>query len=113
MYEKLKEELAVRNISKRKLALMAGITPQGLYGAINGHCEFWPNWRRKVASVLDMEEHELFGESYSNRKRLMLAMKAMDNFESRFGGIKEFESVIAEMHKAKSEVENELENTVG
>ena len=51
------------NLSTRQVALKADITPQGLYAAINGKCEFWPGWRKRVAEVLEVDEADLFEEN--------------------------------------------------
>ena len=61
-YLKLRKTMAEKNLSTRQVALKAGITPQGLYAAINGKCEFWPGWRKRVADALGVAEAELFDD---------------------------------------------------
>lgn len=59
-YTALKNKIKEKNMSIREVAIKANIVPQGLYAAINGKCEFWPAWRKRVAEALEMPEAELF-----------------------------------------------------
>lgn len=61
-YETLEQVMRERNISKRRLAIEAGIVPQSLYAALSGKVVFWPGWRQRVAEVLGVPEAELFPE---------------------------------------------------
>lgn len=67
-YKKLLSAIEDRNISVRKLALMANITPQSLYAAIHGKSFFWPGWRRRIAEALGEEESALFPEVENDEK---------------------------------------------
>lgn len=62
MYERLRQELEDRQLSERKLAIMAGLAPQSINAAMNGNVKFWPGWRKKVSIALGMAEQDLFPE---------------------------------------------------
>lgn len=62
MYKTLRNVLAERKISVRRLAIDSGIVPQSLYAALNGRAEFWPGYKKRVAETLGMSELELFPE---------------------------------------------------
>ncbi len=60
MFGKLKEELALRNITRNKLAIMSNIVPSDLYAALLGRKPFYPGWKKRIAEALDMSVEELF-----------------------------------------------------
>ena len=62
MYQKLVEKMRQKNITTHKLAKLSNITPQDLYSALSGKKPFFPNWRKRVAEVLDSTVEELFAE---------------------------------------------------
>ena len=62
MYDELKEIMKEKNISTHKLAKLSNITPQDLYAVLSGKKPFFPNWRKRVAEVLDCNADELFTE---------------------------------------------------
>lgn len=57
---KLNKVLQERNISRRRLAIMACITPQSLYAAMAGNIPLYAGWRKRIADALEMSEQELF-----------------------------------------------------
>ena len=61
-YEKLMKALSDRGWSKRQLAHQANIASQDLYQVLGGKRPFYPNWKKRVAEALDMDEAELFEE---------------------------------------------------
>lgn len=60
MLEKLKKEIALRNITRNKLAIMSNIVPSDLYAALLGRKPFYPGWKKRIAEALDMSVEELF-----------------------------------------------------
>ena len=60
MYQKLVEKMRQKNITTHKLAKLSNITPQDLYSALSGKKPFFPNWRKRVAEVLDSTVEEIF-----------------------------------------------------
>jgi hypothetical protein len=59
---KIHEVMLARKISQRKLSIMAGITSQDLNQALHGKKPFFPAWRKRVSTALDVPEDELFPE---------------------------------------------------
>ena len=62
MYDNLKKIMKEKNINTNQLALLSRITPSDLYQALSGKKPFFPNWRKRVAEVLDCNADELFTE---------------------------------------------------
>lgn len=60
MFEKLKKEIALRNITRNKLAVMSDIVPSDLYAALLGRKPLYPGWKKRIAEALDMSVEELF-----------------------------------------------------
>ena len=61
---KLNDIISERKISRNRLALQSLITPADFYTALNGNKPFYPEWRKRVAASLGMEEAEVFPEFY-------------------------------------------------
>lgn len=59
---RVNEILQERNIPKAQAARMANIPQNDFYQATNGKKSFFPAWRKRLASVLDMPEDEVFPE---------------------------------------------------
>ena len=97
MYELLKEEMRKQGLSTRQVAIKAGITPQGLYAAINGRCEFWKGWKDRVALALGCSSKDLFVEA----DRKDLALIALKIFKEEYGDMPEFASVIVAIESAE------------
>lgn len=62
MYEKLREVIAEKGITTNRLARMTNIASQDLYNAYSGKKRIYPNWKKRIAEVLDVPEEELFEE---------------------------------------------------
>ena len=62
MYQNLIKKMKQKNITTHKLAKLSNIAPQDLYAAIAGKVPFFPNWRKRVAYVLDSNVEDLFTE---------------------------------------------------
>ena len=62
MYNKIIKLSQEKGISINQLALSSRITPSDLYSALSGKKPFFPNWRKRVAEVLDCNADELFTE---------------------------------------------------
>lgn len=60
MFEKIEAEMKKQGISRYKLALEAKIAVPDLYCAMSGKKPFYPNWRKRVADVLGVDEAVLF-----------------------------------------------------
>ena len=58
----LLQALEQKGMTRNKLALQAQINPADLYSAMSGKREFYPQWRKRVAAVLEVQENELFPE---------------------------------------------------
>lgn len=66
LYEKLYKVMEERNISQRKLSMVANISNQDLNQAINGKKPFFPNWKIRISEALDIPVAELFPEDGEN-----------------------------------------------
>ena len=66
---RLKEVLDQRNMSQRKISILAGISNQDVNQAILGRKPFFPSWRRKISAALDMSEDDLFPEYAEKSKK--------------------------------------------
>ena len=79
-YERLKAEMETQHIKAFTLAKRAGINTPDLYSALKGDKPIDPNWKKRIAEVLNVSEEELFnGEEVSAPKdldRLKAEMKA-------------------------------------
>lgn len=62
MYEKLKQAAHDSGISIGKLARMSDIAASDMYSAINGNKPMYPNWRKRIANALGIDESALFEE---------------------------------------------------
>lgn len=60
MYERLKSALEEEGLTVYRLAKITGIYAPDIYNAINGNKPFYPRWREKIASALEIPEEELF-----------------------------------------------------
>lgn len=56
----LVEILKEKGISKLQLALRCQIAPSDLYNAMNGNKPFFPKWRKKIATYLEVDENLIF-----------------------------------------------------
>lgn len=63
MLEKLKSEMEKRGIKGYTLAKLSDIAPSDLYGALNGKKPMFPNWKKRIAEALKVDESELFNDS--------------------------------------------------
>lgn len=61
-YHTFRAELKKRDLTVHAIARRADITPQSLYGALNGHNAFWPGWKKRIAEALDLDVADLFPE---------------------------------------------------
>lgn len=68
MYEKVKEMLNTKGLKRYTLAKRANITPSDLYSALKGERPMFPNWKKRIAEVLDVPEEVLFPESEVNNE---------------------------------------------
>lgn len=62
MFEKLLKTLDEKQITRYRLAKLAGITPQDLYAMLAGRRPLFPSWKERICSVLEMPADELFPE---------------------------------------------------
>lgn len=62
MFDKLQTEMKRQGISRYKLALKANIAVPDLYSAMSGKKPFFPNWRKRVANVLCVDEADIFDD---------------------------------------------------
>lgn len=62
MFNKMKNEAKKQNLSMNRLALKAEITPSDLSCAINGKKPMYPNWKKRIAAVLNCTVEDLFPE---------------------------------------------------
>lgn len=62
MYRELKKILNDSDLSVYKLSKITGIASQDLYNALNGKKELYPGWKKRIATALNMDAAELFGE---------------------------------------------------
>lgn len=61
-YSKLETLLYVRRISKLQLAIKIGVSSSSLYDVLNGKRQLYPNYKRKIAEFLEVDEDYLFSE---------------------------------------------------
>lgn len=68
MHDRLKAEMKKQGISGNRLAIEAKIATADFYTAINGKKPFYPNWRKRVADVLGVDEAVLFDDDNERGK---------------------------------------------
>lgn len=62
MYQKLKNVLEEKGISKYRLAKKSNIASPDLYSALSGKKVLYPNWKKRISEALEVPEEELFEE---------------------------------------------------
>jgi predicted transcriptional regulator len=59
---KINDIIRDRGLTKSELAWMAHITLNDFYQATNGRKTFFPAWRKRISTALEMSEDEVFPE---------------------------------------------------
>ena len=66
MYENVREEMKKQGLNMNKLSFKAKIAAPDLSCAFCGKKPFYPNWRRRVAEALGIDEDTLFPDHKQN-----------------------------------------------
>ena len=60
MYENLLKAIHNKHLTKCKVAILSGISPSNFYSCLSGKNPFYPNYKKRICEVLEMNEEELF-----------------------------------------------------
>ena len=69
MTGRLRIERELRGWSQREVAARVGMAGQDYAAVESGRRPAWPAWRRRLALIFELSEHELFGTEETETKR--------------------------------------------